>query len=134
MREVDGRLAPIEQHARQSMALANAHAQIEVAHAWPGFSDHVEQITAAIAAANAAGRVLPLADAYVQVVAPSLATTRETLKTELRKEILAELAATTERTTDTINPGRRPLASARPARERELVDLIEEEVQRRKLV
>ena len=133
MKELDQRLGPIESERAQTKRTEGYIAQIDEAQTWKGFSENIEAVTAALAAAKEAGKPISLKDAYIQVVVPTLGVTeadlRKTLEPEIRKAILAEINSTTQRATSDLNPTRMPAGERKANKDRSLKDLVSETAQ-----
>lgn len=130
--EFGERLTPIETDRVQSQHVATLTNQIAQASTWPGFGDHIDAITEAVAAANSRHEKLSLHEAYIQVVAPKLAASRDTLLAEGKKAWLAELDSTSQRAKGEINPQRIPAGTRKPDRDKSFSELAEEEIARRR--
>lgn len=111
VKELTGRLGPIEERFAASDKQESLSRQIDEAKDWAGFTENLDEITAAIVEANQAGRRLALADAYIRIVTPKLAASRETTLAEAKKAVLAEMNDTNAAARDDINPGRQPGSS-----------------------
>lgn len=127
MKAIDARIAPIEDARARDAQTSALQQQLHTASAWPGFMDHVDVVTQAIRAANAAGRPLSLYDAYIQHVVPKLSDL-----TEAKKKWLAELNDTTVKTSNDTNPSRTPASSRKADEDMSLGELIQDEVAKRK--
>jgi len=127
--ENDARLTPLERRTADADRTDQLVEQIQDATAWPGFNEHIDAITAAVAAGNRGhGPKLSLKDAYIHVVVPKLAISRQALETELRTAIVAETNGATRR--DDIHPGRSPSAGHVKDSDKSLTDLFREEYAR----
>lgn len=131
--ELGQRLSPIESERAQSRQMDSLHTQIQAASSWPGFGDHIADITAAIADANAKRERLSLHDAYIKIVVPKLAASKDQLLADEKKKWLAELNNTSVRAKDDLNPQRLPAASRKADKDksfRELIPEVTEELRR----
>lgn len=111
VKELEGRFGPIEQRFAQNDKQESLSRQIENAAQWPAFADHVDEITAAIVEANQQKRKLSLEDAYIRIVVPKLAASKEVTLAEAKKAVLAEMNDTNNAAKDDLNPGRQPGSS-----------------------
>lgn len=121
------RFGPIEQSYHHGQQAAAIDAQIEEASAWPQFSDHLDAITDVIAQANSRGERVTLEQAYMRVVLPKLASAREETLAAGRKAALAELEQSSAAVRDTVDPSRKPAASAKKDSDKSLTEMLEEE-------
>lgn len=138
MADIEARIGPIEstfESSRQHDTLAR---QVDTAQQWPGFLDHVADITAAITknnedrARNPRVPLLSLHEAYISIVPSKLAASREAIEAEGKKKWLAELNDTTAVTRHEVNPGRTAAASRKADKDMSLGELIADEHARRK--
>lgn len=131
MREFEQRFAPIETTLQQSQQEAALQSQIDAALRWPGFSDHMDEITAAIAERNQDRRrdprlpKLTLHEAYIEIVVPKLSSTA-------KKQVVEDINKNTEITRDAINPSRRASSGRKPDEEKTTAELLREEMAARK--
>lgn len=124
--ELGDRLTPIESERIQSKQYESLSNQIQAASAWPGFGDHLDAITEAIAQANTRREELSLHEAYIKVVAPKLADASATREAELKKKWLAEQWDTSARAKADINPQRLPAATRKPNKDKSFPEIIAE--------
>ncbi|MGH7177863.1 MAG: hypothetical protein ACREJC_10815 [Tepidisphaeraceae bacterium] len=125
--EFADRLGPIEARDAEGRQLESLSSQVEGAMSWPGFNEHIDAITAAVAQANAQHQRLGLHDAYIQIVVPKLSASRQVLEIELRKAILAEMNDTSVRARDEVHPSRRPGGSRKSDKDKSFKELLGEE-------
>ncbi len=139
MKGITERLDPIESAFANAERQDGYARQIENAQTWPGFVDHVADITAAITKNNQDRQrnpripALSLHEAYISIVPAKLAASREALVAEEKKKWLADLNGTTAVTRNEINPARSHASSARKKdSEMSFGELIGDEVAKRK--
>lgn len=132
MQAIEKRIGPIESTFAETRQTNELMGQIDHAIAWPGFADHIEEIRAAIATATSQRRTLSLEQAYIQVVAPTLAETNATREAALKKTWLAELNTTHNLVKDEVNPGRSPSGSRKKDSEMSIGELVQDEVSKRR--
>lgn len=126
--EYDERFTPLEHTVRESSRANALSFQIERATSWPGFNDHIDAITDAIAAANRRHERLDLRDAYIEVVAPKLSASEETLEAKVRQKILTEMEQNVSHSD--VHPRRQPSGSRKRDQDKSWKELIGEEVAR----
>lgn len=112
--ELTGRLGPLEERFAASDKQESLGRQIEAAAAWPAFAENVDEITAAIVQANKENRKLTLEDAYIRIVAPKLAASKEITYAEATKAVLAKMNDTNAAAHDEVNPSRQPGSARKP--------------------
>lgn len=124
--ENETRFTPLERTVAESRRADVLSAQIEEGTTWPGFNENIDPITDVIAAANRQGRRMSLHQAYIQaVVIPKLAPSRETLETELRRKILAEMDQNVQHSD--VNPRRAPSGNRKADKDKSWKELLSEE-------
>ena len=134
MAELEERFGPIESEFTQGQQMRALNAQVSDAEQWPGFLDHVTEITDALNDVNdrrARGERIPkltLHEAYIRIVAPKLATRSAEQQANDKKAWLAELNSTTERVQDDVKPNRAPAASRKRDEEKTTAEMFHEEV------
>lgn len=127
-REYDGKLTPIERAFTEAREDGELSDQIDQARKWPGFEANLGPITAAIAAATAQGRILTLADAYIQVVAPKLSASEAEITAKAKAAWLKELNETNAAATrDDVRPSRTPSADRKKDSDKTTAEMLEEE-------
>lgn len=109
--EFEQRLGPMEATFTEQQKVHSLTQQIDQAKTWPGFTDHVDAVTKALADANARGQKLTLHEAYITVVAPILAGSSAASDAEKKKKWLAELNHTSDVVKDDLHPGKRPAST-----------------------
>lgn len=132
MAEMEARLRPMESAFAQDQKVLSLQQQIDVASTWPGFTEHIDAITNAIADANAKRQRLSLYDAYIREVVTKFAHAKDTLLAEEKKKWLAELNHTSTVVRDEVNPKRAASSSRKPDHEKTTKELFEEELATRR--
>lgn len=128
----DARFGPIEQRDRQAQSAHQLETQISEAAQWPGFMDHLDEITAAVTEANRAGRRVDLKDLYIQIAVPKqiakLTADDKTRREQERRALLDEMNTTAASGRSEVNPTRTPAARQIPNRDKSFGQLIRESV------
>jgi hypothetical protein len=127
-RTLDERVGPLEHMTRQQVMHASHAAQIQEAQTWPGFADHIQEITTVLTRANRAGTPMTLERAYLQTVLPLLAKDASALTTNAKRALLDQMNDTTDRAGDSVDPTRRAPASRKRDQDKSWGELIEEEL------
>lgn len=128
------RFGPIEGHFESVQRMDSIAAQIDRAAHLPGFTDHLDAITALIQDGNqrrARGERVPrltVEQAYLQIVVPKLAASREELAKEERKKVLEEMNHTSADVRREVNPNRGAPASRQKDADRPWGDIIDEKM------
>ncbi len=130
--KMEGRLGPLEETHKRSEVLAGVSGTIDAAldAGWPGLdqADNQNAMADAVASANRQDRRLSLSEAYIQVVVPKLAASREAIRAEERTKILAELNATSDDAKGELTPRARPAASRKSIHDMSFAEAMEAEV------
>ena len=129
--ELEGRFGPIEADFTHGQQIRALDAQISQAEQWPGFTENLAEITAAITDVNdrrARGERIPklsLHEAYISIVPTKLLSTQEATIAERVKKKLTELNQTTQRVKDDVNPGRAPAGTRKKEEDMTDAELLE---------
>lgn len=130
--ELGSRLSPFETEHQERERINRDVSQIQEALTWKGFEQHMPVVTKAIAEANAKGQTLSVRDAYILHVVPLLADATDATIAKKKEEWLAELNATTTKTTNEVIPGRTPASSRKKDTEMSISELFADEQAKRK--